>query len=62
MANSSLDKVMQHVRSLAAGQGATDGELLRAFSTSNDQAAFAALARRHGPLVLKQANPERIAG
>jgi RNA polymerase sigma factor (sigma-70 family) len=47
-----LDKVVQHIRSVAASQGATDGELLRAFSISGDQAAFAALAHRHGPLVL----------
>src|SRR5438105_15106681 len=55
MAHTSLDSVMRHVRSLAAGQGGkdrTDGQLLRAFSAANDQDAFAVLARRHGPLVL----------
>src|SRR5437870_4195440 len=52
MAHSSLDKVIQHLRGKAAGQSATDGQLLRAFTTSNDQAAFTVLAKRHGPLVL----------
>ena len=52
MAHPSLDKMMRHLRSLATGQIATDAELLRAFSASDDQAAFSTLVRRHGPLVL----------
>jgi RNA polymerase sigma factor (sigma-70 family) len=54
MAHTALDRVMQHVRMLAAGQGTkdrSDGELLHAFATGNDQKAFAALVKRHGPLV-----------
>jgi RNA polymerase sigma factor (sigma-70 family) len=46
-----LDNVVQHIRRVAANQGATDGELLQSFVTSNDQAAFASLVKRHGPLV-----------
>src|SRR3982074_114029 len=52
MAHSSLDKIMRQVRILAAGEtNRTDGELLRAFAARHDQDAFAALAKRHGPLV-----------
>jgi RNA polymerase sigma factor (sigma-70 family) len=47
-----LDNVVQHIRRVAANQGATDGELLQSFVTSNDQAAFASLVKRHGNLVL----------
>ena len=32
--------------------GATDGELLERFAAGRDEAAFAALLRRHGPMVL----------
>src|SRR5260370_12051724 len=32
--------------------GATDGELLKSFLTQRDEAAFAALLKRHGPMVL----------
>jgi RNA polymerase sigma factor (sigma-70 family) len=37
--------------SLPGGAGMTDGELLEAFVTSRDEAAFAALVQRHGPMV-----------
>ncbi len=47
-----LDTVVQYVRSVAASEGASDGELLHSFATSDDQAAFTALVKRHGPLVL----------
>jgi RNA polymerase sigma factor (sigma-70 family) len=36
----------------AAPDAATDGDLLNRFARHGDQSAFAALARRHGPLVL----------
>src|SRR5437588_13041499 len=52
MAHSSLDKVMQHVRSLAAGQVASDAQLLSTYVASHDQTAFPVITRRHGPLVL----------
>lgn len=35
----------------AEDAGPTDGELLTAFIDRRDQAAFAALVRRHGPMV-----------
>src|SRR5438067_4375197 len=38
----------------------TDAELLAAFATGRDEAAFAELVRRHGPLVLGAAR--RVAG
>jgi RNA polymerase sigma factor (sigma-70 family) len=46
--------LLRHLRRLAAGPDATersDRELLQAFRSTRDQAAFAALVRRHGPLV-----------
>src|SRR5262249_42961899 len=37
---------------LRDGGGMTDGQLLECFLTRRDEAAFAALVRRHGPMVL----------
>src|SRR6516225_9437045 len=34
------------------GGGLTDGQLLGRFVSTRDEAAFAALVRRHGPMVL----------
>jgi RNA polymerase sigma factor (sigma-70 family) len=55
VAQSSLATVLQYVRRLG-GRGAVevsaDAELLRRFVAGQDEAAFAALLRRHGPLVL----------
>src|SRR5262245_50265134 len=46
--------LMQRLRTLALSDrtaGLTDAELLGAFIDGHDQAAFAALVRRHGPMV-----------
>src|SRR5262245_6343456 len=54
MTDARLGAVVRQVRRLAAddaGQPA-DGELLRRFAARRDQDAFAALVRRHGPMVL----------
>jgi hypothetical protein len=56
MATAHLGAVLRHIRDLAAlpkGSEQTDGALLRAFLGHNDQAAFEALLRRHGPMVLR---------
>jgi RNA polymerase sigma factor (sigma-70 family) len=55
MANAHMGAVLRHIRGLAASppEGRrSDGALLRAFAAENDQAAFTALVKRHGPLVL----------
>jgi RNA polymerase sigma factor (sigma-70 family) len=47
--------VLRHVRELVAAEGARgapDGQLLARFSRGREEAAFEALVRRHGPLVL----------
>src|SRR5262245_58826821 len=54
MTTSQAGKALQHLRSslLWCGTaGMTDGQLLEGFITRRDQAAFAALVRRHGPMV-----------
>ncbi|HJT76306.1 MAG TPA: sigma-70 family RNA polymerase sigma factor, partial [Gemmataceae bacterium] len=48
-------KLLRHVRQLLAGhdsQSTSDQELLRRFVVGREEAAFAALVRRYGPLVL----------
>jgi len=55
MVNTQLGAVVRHIRRLRlleAGGAGTDGELIAAFSTRNDQTAFAGLVQRYGPLVL----------
>jgi RNA polymerase sigma factor (sigma-70 family) len=55
MANADLDSVLRHIRGLVAAEdlGALpDRELLDRFVRRRDEAAFAALVRRHGALVL----------
>src|SRR5689334_11109330 len=47
--------VLRHLRKLVASPGLdtlSDGQLLERFITSQEEVAFAALVRRHGPLVL----------
>jgi RNA polymerase sigma factor (sigma-70 family) len=45
-----LGQVLQHLQ--RAGGGQTDGQLLARFAATRDEASFAALVRRHGPMVL----------
>ncbi len=54
MASSPLSEVIQGLHRLALLQdgGPTDGQLLERFRVRHDEAAFAALVRRHGPMVL----------
>jgi RNA polymerase sigma factor (sigma-70 family) len=55
MATSQLHGIVGHLRTtalLAGGDGVTDGRLLECFLSQHDEAAFAALVRRHGPMVL----------
>jgi RNA polymerase sigma factor (sigma-70 family) len=55
MATGQAHLVLQQVRQVLAGQGPnglSDRELLRRFAQGHDEAAFAALVRRHGPMVL----------
>jgi RNA polymerase sigma factor (sigma-70 family) len=55
MANAPPGTALRHLRRLARCDepGApTDGQLLQRFTAQRDQAAFAALVRRHGPMVL----------
>jgi RNA polymerase sigma factor (sigma-70 family) len=54
MATSQISGVIQHLRRAALlrdGAGLTDGELLENFISRRDEAALAALVRRHGPMV-----------
>src|SRR5215467_6965934 len=54
MATSQMSDVIQHLRRtvlLREGCGLTDGQLLGCFIEHRDEAAFAALVRRHGPMV-----------
>jgi RNA polymerase sigma factor (sigma-70 family) len=55
MADAGLGAVVQHIRKLVAFraiQETTDRQLLGQFLASADEMAFAALVKRHGPLVL----------
>jgi RNA polymerase sigma factor (sigma-70 family) len=55
MANSRLDHIALQLRRAALGAegaGLTDGQLLETFLERRDEAAFEALVRRHGPMVL----------
>jgi RNA polymerase sigma factor (sigma-70 family) len=45
-------RLVTHVLAAARVAGPTDRELLRQYARANDQAAFAEIVRRHGPMVL----------
>jgi tRNA isopentenyl-2-thiomethyl-A-37 hydroxylase MiaE len=54
MATNQASKVIQQLRSAVLSQegaGLTDGQLLGCFIEHRDEAAFAALVQRHGPMV-----------
>ena len=54
MTPGTLSEVLRCLRQLADAQGArelTDGELLERFTARRDEVAFAALMRRHGPMI-----------
>jgi len=54
MAASQTSKVIQHLRRtvlLREGAGLTDGQLLEDYISRREEAALAALVRRHGPMV-----------
>src|SRR5262249_1555261 len=55
MANSQMNDMLRHLRRAALahdGGGLTDGQLLERFLATREEAAFEALLRRHGPMVL----------
>jgi RNA polymerase sigma factor (sigma-70 family) len=54
MSRGSLTTALRHLRRLAAaeGEGPPDRLLLQRFAAGRDEAAFADLVRRHGPMVL----------
>jgi DNA-directed RNA polymerase specialized sigma24 family protein len=55
MAVGKLNRVLHYLRHMVAPQAerpTSDGELLRRFTRQHDEAAFAEVVRRHGPLVL----------
>src|SRR5262245_51865366 len=55
MVTSTMSQVVQHLRKavlLREPAGMTDGQLLQCFVALRDEAAFAALVRRHGPMVM----------
>src|SRR5262249_9101801 len=55
MASGPAGTVLAHLRHIVGPRGepgSSDAELLRRFVVEQDEAAFAALVRRHGPMVL----------
>src|SRR6516162_4878236 len=58
MATRQAELVLHHLRRLAPAardDGSSDRALLQRFASHRDEAAFAALLRRHGPMVLRVA-------
>jgi RNA polymerase sigma factor (sigma-70 family) len=54
MATSQISGVIKHIRRTVLpreGAGLSDGQLLEGYISRRDETAFAALARRHGPMV-----------
>jgi RNA polymerase sigma factor (sigma-70 family) len=47
-----LQRALDHLRYTSIPNGLTDAQLLTRFTTERDEAAFAALVRRHGPMVM----------
>jgi RNA polymerase sigma factor (sigma-70 family) len=55
MTSDQASLLLQHIRRLAGARGAAqppDAQLLERFAAQRDEAAFTALVRRHGPMVL----------
>src|SRR5262245_4173052 len=55
MAINSMSKIIQHLQRtvfLGDGGGLSDGQLLERYLNHREDAAFAALVRRHGPMVM----------
>jgi RNA polymerase sigma factor (sigma-70 family) len=52
MATGTMNSVVRHLRRAVLGSEPTDGQLLECFLARRDEAAFEALVRRHGPMVL----------
>ena len=47
-----LEPVLDYLETLAGGPDSADADLLRRFADARDEAAFAAILHRHGPMVL----------
>src|SRR5438105_3318323 len=52
MSTTQLGSVLRQIRTLVPAENPADAELLERFVTARDEAAFTALLRRHGPMVL----------
>src|SRR5262249_34479778 len=54
MSATNAERILQHIRRIAGEQEPPppDAELLRRYLVARDESAFAALVRRHGPMVL----------
>jgi RNA polymerase sigma factor (sigma-70 family) len=48
----SLEPVLNYLETLPGGADSADADLLRRFADAREEAAFAAILRRHGPMVL----------